>query len=114
MGDDFQPMVTITEYLDLALVVILGCGIIFEIPILIFFLTILGVVNARFLLKNLRYAIFIIFIAAAVLTPTSDIPNMLIFAMPMLLLYLVGIIVSWIFGRRREKKREATPPKKEV
>jgi len=114
MGDDFQPMVTITEYLDLALVVILGCGIIFEIPILIFFLTILGVVNARFLLKNLRYAILVIFIAAAVLTPTSDIPNMLIFAMPMLLLYLVGIIVSWIFGRRREKKREAKPPKKEV
>ncbi|MFN8009072.1 MAG: twin-arginine translocase subunit TatC [Terriglobia bacterium] len=104
LGEDFQPMVTITEYFDLALVVILGCGIIFEIPILIFFLTILGVVNARFLFKNLRYAILIIFIAAAVLTPTSDIPNMLIFAMPMLLLYLVGILVSWIFGNKRKKK----------
>ena len=107
LGDDFQPMVTITEYLDLALVVILGCGIIFEIPILIFFLTILGVVNARFLLKNLRYAILVIFVVAAVLTPTSDIPNMLIFAMPMLLLYMVGIIVSWIFGRKRKKKQDS-------
>ena len=107
LGDDFQPMVTITEYLDLALVVILGCGIIFEIPILIFFLTILGVVNARFLLKNLRYAILVIFVTAAILTPTSDIPNMLIFAMPMLLLYMVGVLVSWIFGRKRKRRQES-------
>ncbi len=104
LGDAFQPMVTITEYLDLVLTVILGCAIIFQIPIIIFFLTIFGIVNARFLLKNLRYAILIIFVAAAVLTPTSDIPNMMIFAMPMLLLYMIGILVSWIFGKRRKKK----------
>ena len=114
VGDDFQPMVTITEYLDLALVVILGCAIIFEIPILIFFLTIIGVVNAGFLLKNLRYAILVIFITAAVLTPTSDIPNMLIFAMPMLLLYMVGILVSWIFGRKRNKRRESRSLEKKL
>ena len=106
LGNAFQPMVTITEYLDLVLTVILGCAIIFQIPIIIFFLTIFGIVNAKFLLKNLRYAILIIFIAAAVLTPTSDIPNMMIFAMPMLLLYLIGILVSWIFGKRRKKKNQ--------
>ena len=106
MGSSFQPMVTITEYLDLILTVILGCAVIFQIPVLIFFLTIFGIVNARFLLRNLRYAILIIFVIAAVLTPTSDIPNMLIFSTPMLLLYLVGIVVSWIFGRKRKKKSE--------
>ncbi len=104
LGSSFTPMVTITEYLDLILTVILGCAIIFQIPILIFFLTIFGIVNARFLLRNLRYAILIIFVVAAVLTPTSDIPNMLIFSTPMVLLYLVGILVSWIFGKKRKKK----------
>ena len=106
LGSSFQPMVTITEYLDLILTVILGCALIFQIPVLIFFLTIFGIVNARFLIRNLRYAILIIFILAAVLTPTSDIPNMLIFSTPMLLLYLVGIVVSWIFGRKRRKKKQ--------
>lgn len=106
LGSSFTPMVTITEYLDLILTVILGCAIIFQIPILIFFLTIFGMVNARFLLKNLRYAILIIFVVASILTPTSDIPNMLIFSTPMLLLYLVGILVSWIFGKKRKNKNE--------
>jgi sec-independent protein translocase protein TatC len=101
LGSDFAPMVTITEYLDLILTVILGCAVIFQIPVLIFFLTIFGIVNARFLLRNLRYAILIIFVVASILTPTSDIPNMLIFSTPMLLLYLVGILVSWIFGKKK-------------
>ena len=102
MGSSFQPMVTITEYLDLILTVMLGCAVIFQIPVLVFFLTIFGIVNARFLLRNLRYAILIIFVVAAILTPTSDIPNMLIFSTPMLLLYLVGILVSWIFGKKKK------------
>ncbi len=109
LGSDFAPMVTITEYLDLILTVILGCAVIFQIPVLIFFLTIFGIVNAKFLLRNLRYAILIIFVVASILTPTSDIPNMLIFSTPMLLLYLVGILVSWIFGKKkiRQEQEEA-------
>jgi sec-independent protein translocase protein TatC len=106
LGSDFAPMVTITEYLDLILTVILGCAVIFQIPVLIFFLTIFGIVNAKFLLRNLRYAILIIFVVASILTPTSDIPNMLIFSTPMLLLYLVGILVSWIFGKKRTRQEE--------
>jgi sec-independent protein translocase protein TatC len=104
VGESFEPMVTITEYLSLAMTVYLGCAIIFEIPILIFFLSIFGIVNARFLFKNLRYAILIIFIVAAIVTPTTDIPTMMVFAMPMLLLYIVGILVAWIFGRKRRKE----------
>ncbi|MEW5977770.1 MAG: twin-arginine translocase subunit TatC [Acidobacteriota bacterium] len=99
----FEPMVKVDEYFGLALTVILGCAIIFQIPILIFFLSILGIVNARFLIRNLRYAILIIFITAAIITPTPDIPTMMIFAMPMLMLYLVGVAVAWVFGRKREE-----------
>ncbi len=106
VGQSFQPMVMINEYFDLALMVILGCAVIFEIPILIFFLSIFGIVNARFLLKNLRYAILIIFVLAAVITPTGDIPTLMIFAAPMLLLYLVGVVVSWIFGKKKRLVEE--------
>lgn len=100
-GKNFQEIVTATFYFDFALVVILGCAIIFEIPIVIFFLSVMGITNARFLLRNLRYAVLIIFITAAIITPTPDIPTLMVFAAPMLLLYLVGILVAWIFGKKR-------------
>ena len=100
-GKNFEEMVTATFYFDFALVVILGCAIIFEIPIVIFFLSIMGITNARFLWRNLRYAILIIFIVAAILTPTPDVVNLLVFATPMFLLYLLGILVAWTFGKKR-------------
>jgi sec-independent protein translocase protein TatC len=106
-GHAFQEIVTATFYFDFALVVILGCAIIFEIPIVIFFLSVMGITNARFLLRNLRYAVLIIFIVAAIITPTPDIPTLMVFATPMLLLYLVGILVAWIFGRKRLKDEES-------
>lgn len=106
-GRDFEEMVTATFYFDFALVVILGCAIIFEIPIIIFFLSIMGVTNARFLLRNLRYAVLIIFITAAIITPTPDIPTLMVFAAPMLLLYLVGILVAWIFGKKRLRDEDS-------
>ncbi len=106
-GHAFQEIVTATYYFDFALVVILGCAIIFEIPIVIFFLSVMGITNARFLLRNLRYAVLIIFIVAAIITPTPDIPTLMVFAAPMLLLYLVGILVAWIFGRKRLKDEES-------
>jgi len=100
-GQNFQEIVTATFYFEFALVIILGCAIIFEIPIVIFFLSIMGVTNARFLFRNLRYAVLIIIIAAAIITPTPDIPTLMVFALPMLLLYLLGILVAWIFGKKR-------------
>ena len=100
-GHAFEEIVTATYYFEFALVIILGCAIIFEIPIVIFFLSVMGITNARFLLKNLRYAVLIIFITAAIITPTPDIPTLMVFAAPMLLLYLVGILVAWIFGKKR-------------
>src|SRR5271163_170627 len=79
---DFNPLIEINEYTDLFLTVILGLGVTFELPILVMFLALFGIVNARFLWKNLRYAILIIFIIAAIITPTPDILTMCVFATP--------------------------------
>lgn len=104
-GEQFRPMVTIEEYIGLFLTVILGLGVIFELPILIFFLAMFGIVNSRWLWKNIRYAILLIFIAAAIITPTPDILTMCIFAAPMLALYLLSIGVAHMVHPDRRKKR---------
>lgn len=107
-GSQFQPMVTITEYTSLFMAVVLGLGLVFEMPILIFFLAFFGIVSAAFLWKNLRYSILIIFIIAAVVTPTSDILNMCIFAAPMVVLYFVSMGLAYFahpsYRRRKELK----------
>ena len=82
---------------------ILGLGLIFQMPILVFFLARFGVVTAGFLVKKIRYAVLIIFIAAAVITPSGDPVTLIIFAAPMLVLYVVSIGVAWLFGKKRER-----------
>ncbi len=103
-----KPMITVNEYFDLVLLVLLGLGLVFELPILIFFLSVFGIVTPKFLWKNFRYAIAIISIVAAIVTPTPDAMTMLIFMAPMIGLYFVGIAVSAVVTRRRER-RLATP-----
>lgn len=103
----FMPMITISEYTDLFLVIIIGLGAIFEMPILVFFLALMGVVNARWMWKNLRYAILLIFLVAAILTPTTDIMNMCLFAAPMVVLYLISIAVAWFVHPSQRKARKA-------
>src|SRR5205823_4446759 len=105
-GKQFTPMITVTEYTTLFLTIILGLGVIFEMPILIFFLALMGIVSAKWLWRNLRYSILIIFIIAAVLTPTTDILNMCIFAAPMVALYLLSILVAWLVHPTRRKLRQ--------
>ncbi len=109
-GQGLKPMITIGEYTDLFMTIILGLGLIFEMPILVFFLALMGVVSAKWMWNNLRYSILVIFIIAAVITPTTDIMNMCIFAAPMILLYLVSIGVAWLVHpkRRRKKAEEAS------
>ena len=103
-GEQFRPMITIGEYTDLFLTVILGLGLVFEMPVLIFFLALMGVVDAGFLWRNFRYSILVIFIIAAILTPTTDILNMVIFAAPMIALYVISIGIAWLVHPRRRKK----------
>jgi sec-independent protein translocase protein TatC len=107
-SSQFTALVTVSEYTDLFMTVILGLGITFELPILIFFLALFGLVSARFLWKNFRYAVLIIFIISAIITPTPDILTMCVFATPMLVLYLVGIGVAFmVHPTRRNRIREA-------
>jgi sec-independent protein translocase protein TatC len=106
-GSKFQPMITIGEYTQLFLTIILGMGVIFEIPILVFFLSLMGIVSAGFMWKNFRYAILVIFIIAAIITPTTDILNMCIFAAPMIGLYALSISIAWwVHPKQRTARRE--------
>src|SRR5205085_12633909 len=106
-GRQFQPMITIGEYTDLFLTIIIGLGAIFELPILVFFLSLMGIVSAGWMWRNIRYAILAIFVIAAVLTPTTDILNMCLFAAPMVILYVASIGVAWlVHPKQRRARRE--------
>jgi sec-independent protein translocase protein TatC len=110
IGKQFQPMITIKEYTELFLSIILGMGLIFEMPILVFFLSLMGIISAGWMWRNFRYSILIIFIIAAIVTPTTDILNMCIFAAPMIALYAVSIGVAWLVHpkqRQARKERQA-------
>jgi sec-independent protein translocase protein TatC len=109
-GKQFTPMITISEYTSLFLSIILGMGLIFEMPILIFFLALMGIISAGFMWKNFRYAILIIFIIAGVVAP-PDVLSMCIFAAPMVGLYIVSIGVAWLVHptqRRARMEKKAT------
>lgn len=99
------PMITATEYFDLFVNATLGIGIVFELPVLLFLLTLLRIVNPRFLLRNTRYAILIIVIVAAIVTPTPDVFNLMLFSLPMCLLYFVGVFASYLLVLHRDKRR---------
>ncbi len=102
VGEDFKQVITVNEYFSLASKVILGLGLVFEMPVLILFLARIGVVTHRFLLRNFRYAVLLIFVLAAIITPTPDIATQSVFAVPMIALYLLGVLVAWLFGKKPE------------
>src|SRR5579875_945387 len=108
-GKNYNHMITIDEYTGFFLAVILGLGVTFELPILIFFLSLFGLVDAKFLLRHFRYAVLAIFIVAACICPTPDPIGMCIFASPMLALYFLGVGVAFFVhpDRRNRKLKEA-------
>jgi len=98
-GLTFLPAIDIT--FSFYVKVVLGLGLVFQMPMLMFFLSRFGIVTAGFLLRKFKYAVLIIFVVAAVITPSADIVTQLIFVAPMLVLYLVSIGVAWMFGKKR-------------
>jgi len=110
IGKNFSHMITIEDYTGFFLAVILGLGITFELPVVIFFLALFGIVDAKFLLKHFRYAILAIFLVAAVICPDPSPIGMCIFASPMLVLYFVGVLVAFLVhpDRRRQRMKEAS------
>lgn len=104
MGEQFQAVITIEKYFGFLLTIILGLGLMFELPIFILLLSLIGVVTPRFLMRYFRHAVVIIFIVAAVITPTPDIVNLCIFAVPALALYLLGVGAAFLAERLRNKR----------
>lgn len=96
---DLEPVISVSKYISFVVSLILSCGLVFQMPVLSFILTRLRVVNARALRRKYRYAVAGVFIVAAVITPTTDVFNMLILACPMLLLYEISIWVSYFTWR---------------
>ena len=101
-GKEFKQMVTVDDYFSFASVIILACGLVFETPILIFFLARMGIVTPAFLLQKFKYAVVLSFVVAAVVTPTPDMVTQAALAVPMILLYLIGVGVAFLFGKKVE------------
>jgi sec-independent protein translocase protein TatC len=106
-GEQFnnvEPIINIDEYLDMVTAMLLGFGLVFEMPVIIAFLSFFGLVSAGFLWKKFNYALVCIVILAAVLSPTGDAFNLMLWSAPMVALYLISIVIAAIIGWRRKKK----------
>ena len=99
-------MITADTYFGFLMTVIFGLGLMFELPVFVLILSFIGVVTPRFLLKYFRHAIVVIFIVAAIITPTPDVVNLCIFAIPACGLYVLGILGA-LFAARFRRKRAA-------
>jgi sec-independent protein translocase protein TatC len=103
LGADFQPVITVDQYFGFSLKVLLGIAATFELPTLVFFLSKMGIITAKWMIKNFKYAVLVIFIIAAVITPTPDWVTQSIVALPMLALYGLSILIALIVGRQKTK-----------
>ena len=103
--EEVEPYISVSDYLNTFIILEIGLGLVFQLPVLIFFFTLLRLTTPRFLLRNVRYAVLVMFIIAAIITPTGDPLTMTLFAGPMILLYFVGIGASWLLVLRREGRR---------
>jgi len=104
MGADFKAVITINDYFSLALHVILGIALVFELPTLVFFLSRMGLITAKWMAKKFKYAFLIVFIIAAIITPTPDPITQSIVAVPMLALYGISMLIA-LFSEKRKKQK---------
>jgi len=110
LGEEFQAAITLRSAFQFESWIILGLGVVFELPVVIFFLSRIGLVTPQFLMRHFRIAVVVIAVLSAVLTPTGDVVTMSVFAGPMILLYLLGVGVSWV-AQRRDVARETRKKK---
>lgn len=107
VAQGFTPALRVSSLFSFESKIVLGMGLVFELPTVIYFLARLGLITAGFLWRNLKYAVLIIFVVAALITPTPDVVTQCLFAGPMILLYLIGILVAHVFGRERAPRPAA-------
>ncbi len=106
MGSEFKAMITVDQYFSLALRVILGIALVFELPTLVYFLAKMGLVSARMMIKYFKYAVLVVFVIAAIITPTPDMFTQSIIAVPMLALYGLSILIALAVGKQRSRRRD--------
>jgi len=101
VASNLAPIIDAVEYFDLFFSIMVALGIVFQIPAVVFVLSRIGLVTARTLSRYFKHAVLACVVIAAVITPTTDFGNMLIIAGPMIVLYVFGIAIAWLFGRKR-------------
>jgi sec-independent protein translocase protein TatC len=104
-GHRFQPFITIDQYWKLVMTIIVGVGLVFELPVVILVLSLFGIVTPKFLIKNVRYAVLITAVIAAAIAPTPDLATVFILWIPMVGLYIISIGLSWIVYLKRKRAR---------
>jgi sec-independent protein translocase protein TatC len=107
LGQELRPFLKANDYFDFITIVMLAMGLIFQMPAITYVLARIGLVTAGFLVRTWKISLIVILIVAAVVSPTGDIPNMLLFASPMMALYVVSIFIAWLFGKKRQTDAEA-------
>jgi sec-independent protein translocase protein TatC len=106
-GGEFQLLLRASDYLDFITIIMLAMGVIFQMPAVTYVLSRIGILSAGFLVRNWKLALIVILIVAAVVSPTGDILNMMLFATPMMALYVVSIFIAWVFGKKRKTEAMA-------
>jgi sec-independent protein translocase protein TatC len=102
-GDDMQFLPKVDEYFSFYSWFLLGLGLVFQIPVVIFVLARIGLVTPGFLMRQFKFAVLAAFVLSAVITPSADVVNQTMLALPMIGLYLLGVAVAVVFGRARRK-----------
>lgn len=101
LGTDFRLLLKADDYFDFIILVMLAMGLVFQMPAITYVLARIGIVTAGWMVKVWKIALITILVVAAVISPTNDIPNMMLFAAPMLVLYVISIFIAWLFGKKR-------------
>lgn len=102
VSSDFRPLLRASDYFDFITIIMLAMGIVFQMPAITYVLARIGLVSAGFLIRSWKVALIVILIVAAVVSPTGDVINLMLFATPMMVLYVVSIGLAWIFGKNRQ------------
>ena len=106
VGHDFKLLLKASDYLDFIIIIMLAMGLIFQMPAITYVLARIGIVTAGLMIRTWKISFIVILIVAAVVSPTNDIPNMLLFALPMVVLYIISIFIAWFFGKKRQTDAE--------
>ncbi len=103
-ASQFTPMVTVNEYWDLAITLVVSVGLVFELPVVILLLSIFGIVTPKFLLKNYRYAVLLTAVVALAIVPSNDMASIFVIWIPLVGLYFLSIGLSWLVYLKKNRK----------